>query len=201
MGKEPKPQTLLWQHLSSLSKHKKLSGKHKAALLDPAEQGGQSIQAKPGDTGAEKCSEWLQSTAECCVQGTQAAPGPGTRQKGTPRDGTHNRFAQPALPCQTTGTFMGTQKATGDVSLEEKRVPAEPSSLEPSQRPLLSLSQHCFPASAPAAAASCGKEEFCTLQLWKFAEICHLLLSWRLHPQLCHKLRVQPKPINIHTFI
>lgn len=71
--------------------------------------------------------------------------------------GTDNRFAQPAALCQTTETFMGTQKATGAVSLEEKRVPAEPSSLEPGQTLCSALSQHCFPCFCPSS--SC--------QLWQ----------------------------------
>lgn len=82
---------------------------------------------------------------------------PAKKENQEPSHGTDNRFAQPAAPCQTTETFMGTQKATGDVSLEGKRVPAEPSSLESSQRPLLSLSQHCFLCFCPSS--SC--------QLWQ----------------------------------
>lgn len=74
---------------------------------------------------------------------------PAKKENQEPSHGTDNRFAQPAAPCQTTETFMGTQKATGAVSLEEKRVPAEPSLLEPSQRPLLSPVSALLPLFLP----------------------------------------------------
>lgn len=139
-----------------------------------------------------------QLSAVCEEHGQLQSQESAKKENQEPSHGTDNKFAQPAVPCQTTETFMGTQKATGAISLEEKHVPAEPSSLEPSQRPLLSPAS---PVSAPAAAASCGKEEFCTLQLWMFAGICHSLLSWRLHPQLCHKPCVQPKPTHTYIYI
>lgn len=159
-------------------------GSTKQLCLTQQNREGEAFRQTQGTHGAEQCSGWLQSTTECCVQGAEAASVPGTSWKGKPRAqyGTDNRFAQPAVPCQTTETFMGTQKAAGDISLEEKCVPAEPSWLEPSQRPLLSLSQHCFPWSCPSS--SC--------QLWQgrilhpsALDVCKDLL----HP------RVQPKPI------
>lgn len=48
--RSPNPKTCCGSSPAPLSKHNGVSGKHEAALLDPTEQGGRSIQAKPGDT-------------------------------------------------------------------------------------------------------------------------------------------------------
>lgn len=77
-------------------------GSTKRLCLTQQNREGEAFRQNQGTHGAEKCPEWLQSTSECCVPGAQAGSVPGTSH------GKDNRFAQPAVPCQTTETFMGT---------------------------------------------------------------------------------------------
>lgn len=53
-------------------------GSTKQLGLTQQNREGEEFRQNQGTHGAEKCSEWLQSPAECCVQGTQAASVPGT---------------------------------------------------------------------------------------------------------------------------
>lgn len=59
-------------------------GRTKQLCLTQLNREGEGVRQNQGTQGAEKCSEWLQSTSECCVQGTQAASVPAKRKTKSP---------------------------------------------------------------------------------------------------------------------
>lgn len=74
----PNPKTCCGSSPAPLSKHSGVQGSTKQLCLNQQNREGEEFRQKQGTHGAEKCSERLQNTTECCVQGTQAASVPRT---------------------------------------------------------------------------------------------------------------------------
>lgn len=153
--------------LPSLST-KGFQGRIKQLCLTQQNTEGEAFRQNQGKHGAEKCSEWLQSTAECCVQGTQAASVPGTSQKGKPRAQSWHRqqvcTASSALPDHRD--FYGNRKGNRGRFFRRKACPsrakltgAQP---EASAQPVSALLPLFLPQQLPVVARknfapfSCG---------------------------------------------